>query len=243
MIIFPAIDIQGGKVVRLLQGRFDRATEYAQDPVKTAQEWQKKGARWLHVVDLDGARTGEIQNGDIIAAMARSVSIPIQVGGGIRTGKDVEALLHQGVARVILGTRAVEDKDFLEKISTAWPQKIAVSADCSNGFLAQRGWTQISRIKITDFVKTLEGLDLSCLVYTDIARDGMLTGPNWEGLKCLLAATRIPVIASGGISSLADIQRLAGMEADGLKGVIIGKALYDGKINLEEALRLCSPSA
>lgn len=240
MIIFPAIDIKDGKVVRLLQGNFDEVTEYSGDPAVVARKWQEKGAKWIHVVDLDGAKTGQLQNYDVIVNIANSVDIPIQVGGGIRQEKDVQRLMRAGVARVIVGTKAIEDKEFLQDILAMAEGKIAVSLDCSKGFLAQRGWVETSDIKATDFVRGLEGLGLACLIYTDIAKDGMLSGPNFEALEELLKMTPIPVIASGGVSSLKDIERLMTMEPRGLLGAIIGKAIYEGKIHLEEAVALCS---
>ncbi len=241
MIIFPAIDIKDGKVVRLLQGDFEQVTEYSGSPVTVAKKWEEKGAPWLHVVDLDGAKTGQPINLDVIVEIAQTVKIPIQVGGGIRSKKNVEQFLEGGIARVVLGTKAIEDKNFLREILARWKEKIAVSLDCSNGRLAQRGWTSVTNIKATDLVHELEKWGLSCLIYTDIARDGMLRGPNFEELKELLKNTKIPVIASGGISSLEDIQKLLTLESDGVMGFITGKALYEGRFNLKEALHICSP--
>ena len=241
MIIFPAIDIKEGKVVRLFQGKFDEVTEYAGDPVVVARKWAQAGAQWLHVVDLDGAKTGTMQNCDTIIEIAKKVSIPIQVGGGIRSREDITKLIDGGVARVILGTRVIGDRNFFTEMLALWKNKIAISLDCADGFLAQRGWTEKSAIQATDFVKTLAGLSLACLIYTDIARDGTLTGPNFEGLKNLLVGTDIPVIASGGVASLEDLRKLAALQSEGLLGVIVGKAIYEGKINLQEAIRVCSP--
>ncbi len=242
MIIFPAIDIKDGKVVRLSQGKFDEITEYSGDPVAMARLWEKKGAQWLHIVDLDGARTGEMQNLKIVIKIAQSVSIPIQIGGGIRKKEDINILLEAGVARTILGTKIIEDRIFLKEIIDQWKDKIAVSLDCSNGMIAQRGWTSTSNIKAIDFVKELESLGLSCLIYTDIARDGMLTGPNFEGLSELAAVTNIPIIASGGISNIEDIKKLLALQDKGIIGAITGRAIYEGKLDLREALELCSQS-
>jgi len=239
MIIFPAIDIKKGKVVRLSQGKFDEITEYSGDPIATATVWENKGAQWLHVVDLDGAQTGEIQNLDLVFKIARSVSIPIQLGGGIRTKEEIQALLDGGVARVVLGTKVIEDRMFLKEILGQWKDKIAVSLDCSKGMLAQRGWTSTSNVKAIDFVKDLEAFGLACLIYTDIARDGMLTGPNWGGLCELADATDIPIIASGGISNIGDIKKLLSIEHKGIIGAITGRAIYEGKLDLKEALDLC----
>ncbi len=240
MIIFPAIDIKDGKVVRLFQGKFDEVTEYSGDPVSVAEKWQELGAQWLHVVDLDGAKTGTMRHRDIIVKIAQAISIPLQVGGGIRTREDIHSLIDGGVARVILGTKVIEDRNFLTQMLAIWKGKIAVSLDCSKGLVAQRGWTESSNLKAVDFVNSLEGLDIACLIYTDITRDGMLTGPDILGLRGLLSITRIPLIASGGIANLDNIRQLMSLGPDGLMGAIIGKAIYEGKINLEDAVQLCS---
>jgi len=239
MILFPAIDIQDGKVVRLIQGKFDQVTEYSHDPVSIAKQWEAQGAPWLHVVDLDGAKSGALKNKDIILKVARSVKIPVQMGGGIRTKEDIASLIEGGISRVVLGTKAIEDTTFLLDVLGSWNEKIAVSLDCSKGFVAQHGWTTTSQLKATELAKELELLGLKYLIYTDIARDGMLSGPNYEGLKALLDATRIPVIASGGIANLDDIIRLKSLEPRGVIGAITGKAIYEGKLDLKKALALC----
>lgn len=243
MIIFPAIDIKDGKVVRLLQGRFEDVTEYSTDPVKIAQQWVEKGAQWLHVVDLDGAKTGELKNFDVIAKIAQSVDIPIQIGGGIRTKDDIKRLLDANIKRAILGTKIIENREFLKDILNQWADNIIVSLDCSDGMVAQRGWTSITDLKATDLAKELEEMGLKYLVYTDIKRDGMLTGPDFEGLETLLNTVNISVIASGGISDINDIKRLCAFESKGLIGAITGKALYEGKLDLESALKVCSQNA
>ena len=240
MIVIPAIDIQGGKVVRLVQGRFDDVTQYPQDPVHAAQQWESQGAQWLHVVDLDGAKTGEPKNLDTIRNIIKTVKIPVEVGGGVRTIQTVSELTDAGAGRIILGTRVVQDKHFTESMLAISTDKIAVSLDCSNGKVAQRGWTEVSDIKAVDFAKQLEQLGLKCLIYTDIARDGMLTGPNIDGLKEILKAVKIDVIASGGISGLPDIQKLLDLKARNLIGVITGKAVYEGKLDLRAAIQLCA---
>ena len=239
MILFPAIDIKDGKVVRLIQGKFDEVTEYSHDPVSMAKQWQQLGAEWLHIVDLDGAKTGQIQNLDVIRDVAKSVDIPIQMGGGIRTKEDIANLIEGGVSRVILGTKVLDDSTFLLDVLSSWNEKIAVSLDCSDGMVARHGWQSTSDVKATDFAKELELLGLKCLIYTDIARDGMLTGPNYEGLKELLDVVDIPVIASGGIASIDDIKRLKSLESRGVMGAITGKAIYEGKLDLKEALKEC----
>lgn len=240
MIIFPAIDIKEGNVVRLLQGNFDEVTEYSGSPAAMAKLWEGKGAQWLHVVDLDGAKTGEMQNRDTILKIAKSVHIPVQTGGGIRTEDDIQRLLDGGIARVILGTKVIEDRSFLKNIIRRWNDQIAVSLDCANGMVAERGWTSTSNLKAVDFVRELEALGLSCLIYTDIARDGMMSGPDLDGLTQLAQATRIPIIASGGISDIGDIRKLLAMEGTGIIGAITGRAIYEGKLDLKEALELCS---
>ncbi len=240
MILFPAIDLKAGKVVRLNQGKFDQLTEYSKDPLAVAMQWKRKGAQWLHVVDLDGALDGQMKNLSNILDIGQHVNINIQVGGGIRSKQDIVKLIEGNIKRVILGTRVIEDRAFLHDVIKMWPSKIAISLDCSNGMVAQRGWTQTSSVRAVDFVKELEQMGVQCVIYTDIARDGTLKGPNWDGLKQMLGATKIPVIASGGISSIEDIKKLLAIKTPNLYGAITGKAIYEGKLDLEEALKLCS---
>ena len=191
MIIFPAIDIKDGKVVRLTQGRFDNITEYADDPAQVAQQWVSQGANWLHVVDLNGALDGKLVNLETILSIVRSVKIPVQVGGGIRTQTDIDKLLAGGVQRIILVTRAIDDKNFLKDNLKKAKTRIAVSLDCSGGMVAQRGWTTVLKLKATELAKELENYGLQCLIYTDIARDGMLTGPNFEGIKEIILRSKL----------------------------------------------------
>ena len=238
MIIFPAVDIKAGKVVRLMQGKFDQVTEYAQDPASVALQWEAQGAQWLHVVDLDGAKTGHLTNLDTIQSIIQTVQIPVQVGGGIRSELDVEQLLQAGVKRVILGTQAINNQDLLKHLILKWPDAVAVSVDASNGFVSKLGWTENTDILAVDFVKKLENLGLKCLIFTDIARDGMLTGPNLEILENILDTTGVPLIASGGISSIEDIKKLNALTSKGLIGAITGKALYEGTLDLKKALEL-----
>ena len=240
MIIFPAIDIKDGKVVRLFQGRFDQMTEYSDDPVATAKRWEDRGAEWLHVVDLDGALTGEMQNFDIITKIAREVEIPIQVGGGIRSKETIEKLFSDGVTRIVMGTKVIENRTFLMEVVHKWKERIIVSLDCSNGLLTQRGWTSMTNLKATVFAQEIENLGLHHLIYTDIAKDGVLQGPNFRGIEEILNSVSIPVIASGGISSLEDLKRLRALEPKGLIGAITGKAIYEGKFDLKEAMNVCS---
>ncbi len=205
-----------------------------------AKQWEDKGAQWLHVVDLDGAKTGEIQNFTAIKNIIDAVSIPIQVGGGIRTLNDIAKLFGIGVKRFILGTRAIEDPTFRKNMkSLVAAHDIAVSLDCHNGMIARRGWVETSDLKATDFIKELEQCGVKTVIYTDIARDGMLTGPNWQALEEILAVTKIQIIASGGVATLDDIRRLKTLESRGVIGAITGKAIYEGRFTLEDALKLC----
>lgn len=239
MIIFPAIDIKDGKVIRLLKGEFDKVTEYGEDPVGMALKWQSTGAKWLHVVDLDGAKTGDGSNRDVIKAIAQALDIPVQTGGGIRSEDVIQDLVDGGLSRVILGTKAIEDRVFLKEMISKFGDKIAVSLDCHDGFVATKGWVETTEVKAIDFVKELEAMGLQCLIYTDIETDGMLTGPNLVQLKQLLAATSIPIISSGGIKSLDHIRSLIELKDQGVMGAITGKAIYEGTLNLEEALAIC----
>ena len=240
MMIIPAIDIKDGKVVRLLRGDFEKPTVYSDDPVAVAQKWEAAGASMLHVVDLDGALTGVNKNFDVISLMATSVKIPIQLGGGLRSEYNIARFLAGGISRVILGTKAIESREFLKEVLAQWQEKIVLSLDCTNGVLAEQGWTKVSNLKATDFAREIEPLGVSCLIYTDIARDGTLSGPNINGIEELLKAVKIPVIASGGISSINDIKSLLALEPQGLTGIITGKAIYEGRLDLKEAINLCS---
>ena len=239
MILFPAIDIKNGKVVRLLQGRFEDVTQYATNPVTVAQKWESLGAQWLHIVDLDGAQTGQMNNMEWIFNIVRSVKIPVQVGGGVRSEEIIAKLIEGGVARVILGTRVVEDDSFLEQVLAKWPDQIAVSLDHSGGYVVTRGWAVMSQWSVIDLATKLEKLGLKYLISTNVAMDGMLKGPDFNGLKELLSAVKISVIASGGISSLDDLKKLMAMNSPNLLGAITGKAIYEGKIDFSEAVKAC----
>ncbi|MDP8265088.1 MAG: 1-(5-phosphoribosyl)-5-[(5-phosphoribosylamino)methylideneamino]imidazole-4-carboxamide isomerase [Candidatus Aceula lacicola] len=239
MIIIPAIDLKDRKVVRLTQGKFDQKTEYNQDPVDVAKKWQECGAQLIHVVDLDGAEKGASENFDIIKKIQESVDIPIEVGGGIRDQETVERFINIGVSRVILGTKAVEDFDFVKDVLLRWGDQIAISLDCANGMVATKGWTEISSVKGKDLAQKLEQAGLKMLIYTDIARDGALVGPNIKQVKEILNTVNIPVIASGGVSNLDDIKNLLSIKTDNFFGVIIGKALYEENLDLEKAISLC----
>ena len=239
MILIPAIDLKGGKVVRLFQGRFSDVTEYGDDPLAMAKQWERLGAQWLHVVDLDGAKDARMGNKDIIKIIAQTLKIPVEVGGGIRNEETIKDLIHDGkVSRVILGTRAIENRDFLKNMIDIYGDKICVSLDCNNGFVASRGWVECSQVKAVDLAKELEAIGLEWLVYTDIAKDGTLTGPNFDELQTMLGAIKkMHLIASGGVSNMDDVKRLSAMK--GIDAAITGKAIYEGKLDFAEALKIC----
>jgi len=236
MIIFPAIDLKDGLCVRLMQGDPQRATVYGTDPVETARGWEEQGARWLHIVDLDGAFSRAPKNLPVVASILRAVSIPIQVGGGIRTLRTMEEYLSLGVRRVILGTVALREPALLEEASRLFPGRIAVGIDARDGMVAVEGWKETSRTDAVQLVRTLDVLPLSAVIYTDIHRDGMRSGVNVEATRRLMEATRLPVIASGGVATLGDIEALLPLIPLGLEGVITGKALYSGTLDLRDAL-------
>lgn len=239
MIIIPAIDIKNGNVVRLTQGHFDKEKIYAEDPLSVAKLWKAQGAKLIHIVDLDGAKDGEPRNLATAKKIQSEVGIPVQLGGGIRTMDIVNEVALSGLSRIVLGTRAVEDKGFLKDALHAYGEKIAVSLDCVNGQIATKGWTKVCDIKALDIIPQLESFGLKTLIVTDIATDGMLQGPNLTYLNEILRTTTMNVIASGGISKLADIETLRDIPAKNLYGVIVGKALYEQKFNLSDAIKLC----
>lgn len=233
MILFPAIDIRDGKCVRLIQGDYAQEIIYNDSPTNMAQEWQKQGAEYIHVVDLDGAKTGNSANKQAIEAIAKAVSVPVQVGGGIRSMDIVDSHIKNGVARVIIGTAAIQDPEFLKAAVEKHGDKIAVSIDARNGLVATDGWTETSNIKAVDLLQDLVGIGVKTVVYTDIMKDGMMQGPNFEELKTMDDASSIDIIASGGVSTEEDIKRLA---SENMYGAIIGKALYEGNLSLEKLL-------
>lgn len=233
MIIFPAIDIRNGKCVRLIQGDYKKETIYNDSPAAVAKQWEEKQANFIHIVDLDGAKTGESPNKACIQSIAEQTAIPIQVGGGIRSLEIIEAYIVAGVDRVIIGTAAINDKTFLKEAIDKYGERIAVSIDARNGYVATDGWTETSTIKAIDLVKELEELGVKTIVYTDILKDGMLQGPNFMELQTINEATCMQVIASGGVSSLDDIDKLKGLH---LYGAIVGKALYDGTLLFEKIM-------
>ena len=236
MIIFPAIDLKDGLCVRLMQGDPDRATVYGKDPVAVARHWEAQGAEWLHLVDLDGAFTKSPVNDRIILGIARSVSIPVQAGGGIRTLEDVERYLSAGVARVIVGTAALRHPEMLEEACGRYPGRIALGLDARDGRVAVEGWKESTQTEAVSLVLRFKHLELAAVIYTDIHRDGMQTGVNVESTRRLIEQTGAPVIASGGVSTMADIEMLLPLAPLGLLGVITGRAIYEGTLNLGEAI-------
>ncbi len=240
MEIIPAIDLLGGVCVRLKKGDYNKVTQFNSDPVSQALLWQKKGAKRLHLVDLDGAKNGKPINNDAIQAIAKVLDIPIQIGGGIRTIERVEELFGYGIDRVILGTIAIEKPQIVKELASIYPEKIVVGIDAKKGKVATRGWLKQSEIKATDLVKDFSELTLAAVISTDIDTDGTLEGPNLNTLKEISMASKVPVIASGGVGSIADLLSLLPLESIGIVGVIIGRALYDGTIDLEEAIRSMS---
>lgn len=231
MIVLPAIDIRKGKCVRLQQGLFDQETSYYEDPVYVAKMWEEKGAKYLHIVDLDGAQQGVGANFSILKSIINSISIPVEIGGGIRSLVAVKSYLDIGVDRVILGTKAIEDLDFIQGLCSDYGDKIAVSVDAKGDYVAIKGWVETSTIKTLPFCQDLVGAGVRTIIYTDISRDGMLTGPNLQMLKRLKDALDVHIIASGGVASIKNLQDL--MKLD-LYGAIVGKALYEGTLTMDE---------
>lgn len=234
MIIIPAIDIKDSRCVRLTQGRMEDETVYSTDPSEVARRWAGAGAKLIHLVDLDGAVEGNAKNYEVIKKIASSVDVPVQIGGGIRDLKTAELYLKTpGVKRVIIGTAACEDPAFLKSLTKKHPGRVAVGIDAKDGLVAIKGWVEVTDERAVDLARRLEGEGVSCIIYTDISRDGMLMGPNVEATREIAGSVSIPVIASGGVTSIKDIEAYRSVN---LEGVIIGKALYSGKIDLKEAL-------
>jgi phosphoribosylformimino-5-aminoimidazole carboxamide ribotide isomerase len=238
VIIIPAIDLKDGKCVRLSQGRMDQETIYSENPVVMAKHWASKGAERLHVVDLNGAVTGKPFHSTLVKEMIRSVSIPVEVGGGIRNPETIDDYLSSGAGWVILGTAALRNRVLLKEACQQFPGKVILGIDAKEGKVAVEGWREVASIETIELVKEFEGMGLSALIFTDIERDGMSTGLNLESTRNLSRSTSIPVIASGGVSRIEDIVKLMELESDGVIGVITGRALYAGSLDLEEAIRL-----
>lgn len=233
MEVIPCIDLRGGRCVRLYQGDFQKETAFSADPLGMARHWEGLGAPRLHIVDLDGARLGEPVHTGLIADMAKAVKIPLQVGGGVRRLGTVEALLNLGVGRVVLGTAAVSDPELVVEACRRFGERIVVSIDARNGLVATRGWQEASALTAGELLARMAALGVRRFIYTDIARDGTLQGPDYEALRGLLSQTPLPVIASGGVASLEHLRRLAEL---GVEGALVGRALYNGEIELREAL-------
>jgi len=238
MLILPAIDLKGGRCVRLRQGRADEATIYANDPVAMAQRWEAEGGRYLHVVDLDGAFAGKPAHVDVIAKITRAVSIPVEVGGGLRTDDDVRRLLDAGVARAIIGTRACADPDALGALVAEHGARVAVGIDARDGRVQVKGWVETTELRVVELATAMERLGVQTLIVTDTATDGMLQGANVAGIDAVCAAVACGVIASGGVSSPDDVGALVRLRRPNLIGAIVGKALYEGLTTLA-ALNAC----
>ena len=237
MLVIPAIDLKGGKCVRLTQGQKDAETVFSDDPVEMALSWQNQGADYLHLVDLDGAFEGTPKNLTIVEQIIEQIKIPVEFGGGLRTTQSVKAILDLGADRVIIGTRAIDSPSWMSELCTTFPGRIAIGIDARNGKVAVKGWTSLSEWTAVAFAKEIERTSPCAIIFTDISKDGMLQGPNISSLKELLLNVKTPIIASGGISSLKDIEALSKLP---IAGMIIGKALYTGHIKLSEAKQLCN---
>ena len=238
MIIIPAIDLKNGKCVRLEQGKMEQETIFSQDPPAVAQKWEALGAEMLHLVDLDGAFAGSPKNKEVIKKIVHAIRIPVELGGGIRTLESIDEYLNLGINRVILGTVVYQQKNFLAEACAKFPGHIVVGIDARNGNVAIQGWAEQTELSARELAKKSEHEGANAIIYTDIQRDGMLTGINLEATRILAQAVSIPVIASGGVATIEDIKNLLPLMSDGVTGVIIGRALYKGTIDLTEALRV-----
>ena len=234
MILYPAIDLKDGQAVRLLRGEMDKATVFNADPAAQARAFEEAGCEWLHLVDLNGAFAGEPVNGAAVDAILEAVNVPAQLGGGIRTMETIGTWLEKGVARVILGTVAVENPGLVREAAAAYPGRIAVGIDARKGRVATKGWAEQTDMEATELARSFEDAGVAAIIYTDIDRDGAMGGPNVEATAALARATSVPVIASGGVSSLADLVALR--DTGVVQGAISGRALYDGALDLKEAL-------
>ena len=243
MTVYPAIDLRGGRCVRLLRGDYAQETVYGDDPIAVARRWEAAGARWLHVVDLDGARAGRPVQADLIAAICRAVGIPVQVGGGLRDVGAVDAVLGNGATRAVVGTAAIQDPDFCRAVCRAHPGRVALGLDARDGQLRVAGWTEGVPDTPAAFATRAATLGAAAIIYTDIGRDGTQTGPDLEGTRAVAHAAGIPVIASGGIGSVDDVHAVATLAADGVTGVIVGRALYTGAVELSDALAAAASEA
>lgn len=243
MILFPAIDLKDGQCVRLKLGDMNQATVFNDSPAAQAKSFEDQGFEYLHVVDLNGAFAGESVNGAAVEDILKTVKFPVQLGGGIRTLAHIEAWLSKGLSRVILGTVAVRDPELVKAAAAAFPGKVAVGIDAKGGKVAVEGWAETSELSVIDLAKRFEGAGVAAIIYTDIDRDGILTGINWDSTLELARAVSIPVIASGGLASMDDIRRMTRPDARVLEGAITGRALYDGRIDSREAIALLKQAA
>jgi phosphoribosylformimino-5-aminoimidazole carboxamide ribotide isomerase len=234
MQVIPAIDLKGGRCVRLVEGRPDKEIVYDQEPVEVAQRWKREGAEFLHIIDLDGAFSGEPKNLDIVAEIIRASGLPVELGGGLRTISVIQSVLDMGIERVIVGTRGLQSPRWLSQICEKFPHKIALAIDAREGLVATHGWAKISRTPALELLGRLEGLSLAAIIYTDTSRDGTLSGPNLSATQEVAQAAKFPVFAAGGISNLKDVKALAQLP---IAGMIIGRALYEGCISMPEAIK------
>lgn len=240
MIIFPAIDLKSGQCVRLFKGDMNLATVFNDDPAAQALEFEKAGFKFLHIVDLDGAIAGAAANEESVKKILAAVKIPVQLGGGIRSLESIEKWLKMGVSRVILGTVAAKNPDLVIAACKKFPQKIVVGIDAKNGKVATEGWVKTSEISVLELAKKFENCGVAAIIYTDISRDGTLTGADLTGTKHLAENLKIPVIASGGISNLDDIKKISELKKSGVIGAIVGRAIYDKKIDVKELIKITS---
>ncbi len=243
MILYPAIDLKGGECVRLLRGEMDAATVYNPDPASQARAFQDAGCAWIHVVDLDGAFAGEAVNGAAVRSILSAVDVPVQLGGGIRSRAHIDTWLEAGISRVILGTVALRDPELVIAACRDHPGRIAVGIDARGGKVAVEGWAETSEITATDLALKFEDAGVAAIIFTDIDRDGALQGPNLEATGALARALSTPVIASGGVSSLDDLRAIAKLDKDGVAGAIVGRALYDGRVDVVGAVRALAGEA
>jgi len=241
--LYPAIDLRGGRAVRLLRGDYAAETVYSDDPVAVARSFEAAGARWIHVVDLDAARSGEAGNLEFVAAIARSVGCDVETGGGVRSVEAAERLIDAGVARVVIGTAAVERPELVTELAGRYPGRVAVGLDARGRQVAVKGWTETTGADLVDLAKRFEDEGVAALIVTEIGRDGTMAGPDLDQLRAVLEATGIDVIASGGVGTLDDIRALAALRASGrpLAGVIVGRAIYEGRFSVKEALACLAP--
>lgn len=239
MIVIPAVDIKGGRCVRLKQGRMSEETVYAEDPLQMAETWVSKGAERIHLVDLDGAVGGKRVNGEVIRKIVRSLPVPVELGGGIRNLASIEFYLESGVQWVILGTVACKDPNLVREACRRFPGRIMLAIDARSGNVAVEGWTEETERSALEVAKSFDDQGIAAVIYTDIQRDGMSVGPNFQATGELASFLKTPVIASGGISGLEDVRKVLSLERQGVMGMITGRALYEGTLDLAEAIRVC----